>query len=127
MNEEKRTTTANALIWFGAAVSIAEIYTGTLMAPLGMARGMAAVIAGHLIGGFLMYLAALIGGLSGRGAMESVKLSFGEQGAKFFAALNVLQLVGWTAVMIAGGADKKVPFDELGARSSARTTPFGAA
>ena len=104
MNEEKRTTTANALIWFGAAVSIAEIYTGTLMAPLGMARGMGAVVAGHLIGGFLMYLAALIGGLSGRGAMESVKLSFGEQGAKFFAALNVLQLVGWTAVMIAGGA-----------------------
>ncbi|MDO5116060.1 MAG: putative hydroxymethylpyrimidine transporter CytX [Synergistaceae bacterium] len=104
MNEEKRSTAANALIWFGAAVSIAEIYTGTLMAPLGMARGMAAVVAGHLIGGFLMYLAALIGGLSGRGAMESVKLSFGEQGAKIFALLNVLQLVGWTAVMIIGGA-----------------------
>lgn len=104
MTDGKRTTTANALIWFGAAVSIAEIYTGMLMAPLGMAKGAAAVLAGHLIGGFLMYLAALIGGLSERGAMESVKLSFGKQGAKFFALLNLLQLVGWTAVMIAGGA-----------------------
>lgn len=102
--EEKRSTSANALIWFGAAVSIAEIYTGTLMAPLGMAKGMTAVILGHLAGGFIMYLAALIGGLSGRGAMESVKLSFGEQGAKFFALLNSLQLVGWTAVMIIGGS-----------------------
>lgn len=104
MSQEKRTTTANALIWFGAGVSIAEIYTGTLMAPLGMWRGMLAVIVGHAIGGFIMYLAALIGGLSQRGAMESVELSFGKQGAKFFAALNVLQLVGWTAVMIAGGS-----------------------
>lgn len=101
---EKRSTAQNALIWFGAAVSIAEIYTGTLIAPLGLARGMAAVIAGHAVGGLLMYLTALIGGLSGRGAMESVKLSFGENGAKIFAALNVLQLVGWTAVMIIGGS-----------------------
>ena len=101
---EKRGTAQNALIWFGAAVSIAEIYTGTLIAPLGLARGMAAVIAGHAIGGLLMYMTALIGGISGRGAMESVKLSFGEHGAKFFAALNVLQLVGWTAVMIIGGS-----------------------
>ena len=85
-------------------MSIAEIYTGTLIAPLGLARGMAAVIAGHAVGGLLMYLTALIGGLSGRGAMESVKLSFGENGAKIFAALNVLQLVGWTAVMIIGGS-----------------------
>ncbi len=104
MEDTKRSTRQNALIWFGAAVSIAEIYTGTLFAPLGMARGMTAVIAGHIVGGALMYMAALIGGLSGRGAMESVKLSFGEQGAKFFAALNVLQLVGWTAVMIIGGS-----------------------
>ena len=102
--EEKRTTYANALIWFGAALSIAEIYTGTLLAPLGMGAGMAAVVIGHAAGGFLMYLAALIGGRSARGAMESTGLFFGRGGAKFFAALNVLQLIGWTAVMVAGGA-----------------------
>lgn len=104
MNAEKRTVFGSGLIWLGAAISIAEIYTGTLLAPLGMARGAAAVVAGHAVGGIMMYLAAMIGADSGKGAMESVKISFGDRGAKFFAALNVLQLVGWTAVMIIGGA-----------------------
>jgi len=37
--------------------------------------------------------------------METVKLSFGEKGGLLFSSLNVLQLVGWTAVMIySGGA-----------------------
>lgn len=101
---KKRSTNGIGLLWFGAAVSIAEIYTGTLLAPLGLARGIFAIAAGHLIGGALMYMAARIGAVSGKAAMESVKLSFGSQGAKMFASLNVLQLVGWTAVMIVGGA-----------------------
>ena len=29
----------NALIWFGAGVSIAEILTGTYLAPLGLKNG----------------------------------------------------------------------------------------
>jgi putative hydroxymethylpyrimidine transporter CytX len=36
--------------------------------------------------------------------METVKLSFGEKGCLLFAVLNVLQLVGWTAIMIYDGA-----------------------
>ena len=42
--EEKRTSLfENGLIWFGAGVSIAEILTGTYLAPLGFGRGLAAV------------------------------------------------------------------------------------
>ncbi len=104
MIEKKTTTFANGLIWFGAAVSIAEILTGTLLAPLGFARGLAAILLGHLIGGLLFFLAGLIGGQTGRSAMETVKLSFGEKGSRLFSSLNVLQLVGWTAVMIVSGA-----------------------
>ena len=37
-------------------------------------------------------------------AMETVKLSFGSKGCLLFAVLNVLQLVGWTAIMIYDGA-----------------------
>lgn len=94
----------NCLIWFGAAVSIAEILTGTLIAPLGMGRGLLAVLLGHLIGFGLMYLAGLMGSRTGLSAMETVKLSFGQKGALLFSALNVLQLVGWTAIMIINGA-----------------------
>ena len=36
--------------------------------------------------------------------METVKMSFGEKGGIFFSFLNVLQLVGWTAIMIYDGA-----------------------
>ncbi len=101
----KKTTAAqNGLIWFGAGVSLAEILTGTSFAPLGMAKGFAAIVTGHLIGCGLLYLAGLIGGRSGRSAMETVKMSFGQKGGLFFAVLNILQLAGWTAIMIYDGA-----------------------
>ena len=101
----KRTSVfQNGLIWFGAGVSLAEILTGTSFAPLGFARGFAAIIAGHVIGCALLFLAGLIGARSGKSAMETVKMSFGRKGGLLFAALNVLQLVGWTAIMIYDGA-----------------------
>ena len=36
--------------------------------------------------------------------METTKYSFGSWGSKFFALLNVLQLVGWTGIMIYDGS-----------------------
>ena len=89
--EEKRTSVfENGLIWFGAAVSIAEILTGTSFASLGMAKGLAAILIGHIIGCAMMLLAGLIGGRTGRTAMETVKMSFGFRGGLLFAFLNVL-------------------------------------
>ena len=101
----KRTSTfANSLIWFGAGVSLAEILTGTYFAPLGMGRGLAAIIIGHVIGCVFFFLAGLIGGRERKSAMETVKMSFGAKGGMLFAVLNVLQLVGWTGIMIYDGA-----------------------
>lgn len=101
---KKTSTFQMSLIWFGAGVSLAEILTGTSFAPLGMARGLAAILLGHVIGCTLFFLAGLIGGRTGRSAMETVKMSFGQKGGLLFAFLNVLQLVGWTAIMIYDGA-----------------------
>ena len=101
---KKTSTFQNGLIWFGAGVSLAEILTGSSFAPLGFARGLAAIVAGHVIGCVLLFLTGLIGGRSGRSAMETVKMSFGQKGGLLFAVLNVLQLVGWTAIMIYDGA-----------------------
>lgn len=101
---KKTSTFQNGLIWFGAGVSLAEILTGASFASLGFAQGFAAIILGHIIGCALLFLAGLIGGRSGRSAMETVKMSFGQKGGLLFAALNVLQLVGWTAIMIYDGA-----------------------
>lgn len=104
MNENKTSAFSNGLLWFGAGVSIAEILTGMLLAPLGFVKGFAAILIGHLIGGTIMYFAGLIGGRTGYSAMETVRISFGRQGAQLFAGLNVIQLIGWTAVMIASAA-----------------------
>ncbi len=104
MTEKKTSVYENGLIWFGAGVSLAEILTGTYFAPLGFQKGLAAVLIGHIVGCALLFLAGLIGARTGKSAMETVKLSFGRKGALLFAALNVLQLVGWTAIMIYDGA-----------------------
>ena len=101
---EKRTSLLeNGLIWFGAGVSIAEILTGTYFSSLGFQKGLAAILIGHVIGCVMLFLAGVIGGKSRLSAMETVKSSFGNKGGQFFAILNVLQLVGWTAIMIYDG------------------------
>lgn len=103
--QEKRTSVfENGLIWFGAAVSIAEILTGTYFAPLGFGRGLAAIVLGHIIGCAMLFAAGLIGGKARRSAMETVKMSFGQKGSLLFVVLNIIQLVGWTGIMIFDGA-----------------------
>ena len=52
----------------------------------------------------MLFLAGVIGGKARRSAMETVKMSFGQKGSLLFSVLNVLQLVGWTAIMIYDGA-----------------------
>ena len=104
MNEKRTGLFENGLIWFGAGVSIAEILTGTYLAPLGMGKGLAAILIGHIIGCLMLFLAGVIGGRVRKSAMETVKMSFGQKGSILFAVLNVLQLVGWTAIMIYDGA-----------------------
>ena len=102
---DKRTSIpANALIWFGAGVSLAEILTGTFFAPLGFRDGGIAIVVGHIIGCFLLFLAGLIGARTHRSAMETVKMAFGARGGLLFAVLNVMQLIGWTSIMIYDGA-----------------------
>ena len=103
--EERRTSVfENGLIWFGAAVSIAEIMTGTYFAPLGFSKGLIAILLGHVIGCIMLFLAGLIGGKVRKSAMETAKMSFGSKGALLFSVLNIIQLVGWTAIMIFDGA-----------------------
>ena len=105
MEKERHTSIfENGLIWFGAGVSLAEILTGTYFAPLGFAKGLSAILIGHLIGCVMLFLAGLIGGKVRKSAMETVNMSFGQKGSLLFAFLNVLQLVGWTAIMIYDGA-----------------------
>lgn len=103
-NKGRTSLFENGLIWFGAGLSIAEILTGTSFASLGFGQGILAIIIGHIIGCLMLFCAGIIGGKERKSAMDTVTMSFGADGSKFFAFLNVLQLVGWTSIMIYDGA-----------------------
>jgi len=92
------------VLWFGASISIAEVFTGTLLAPLGFREGFTAILVGHVIGGVIQFLAGLIGAKSGLSATQTFRISFGRYGSYPFSILNIMQLLGWTAVMIISGA-----------------------
>jgi putative hydroxymethylpyrimidine transporter CytX len=94
------------LLWMGAAISLSEIFTGCLLAPLGFVRGLAAILIGHAIGVALLAFGGYISFSRKENAMDSVVFSLGRGGGKIVALCNVVQLIGWTLVMIvqAGGA-----------------------
>ena len=95
----------NMIIWFGVAISVSEIQAGI---QIGSAAPLNSIwvplILGHVIGGILLYFVGLIGARLRVNAMESIKSTFGNFGSKFFATLNVLQLIAWVAVLNAQGA-----------------------
>src|SRR4030066_327082 len=88
------------LLWAAAPSSLAEIWAGSLIVPMGLGLGLWAIFLGHLIGNTPFALGGLIGSRWGIPTMVSVRPSFGIRGSYFAAALNVIQLIGWTAVML---------------------------
>ncbi|MDR0663455.1 MAG: permease [Spirochaetaceae bacterium] len=94
------------LLWVGAAISVSEIFTGGLLAPLGFAQGFIAIIIGHLIGTTLFAGGAYVSYCRKLNAMDSVAFSFGKNGGKLVALCNLVQLIGWIIILVvqAGGA-----------------------
>ena len=103
-SKRRLSTPTLGLVWFGASVSLAEILTGTFFAPLGLERGLAAILVGHIIGCILFWLVAYVSAKTGASAMGAASRSFGHAGSNLFAVANVIQLVGWTAIMVVSGA-----------------------
>ncbi|WP_458405204.1 cytosine permease [Methanobrevibacter sp.] len=96
---------SNAVIWFGTAISVSEIEAGI---GIGAASSLNSLwiplVLGHILGGILLFLIGYIGASVRQNAMEVTSTTFGKYGSKFFAVLNVMQLVAWVAVLNAQGA-----------------------
>jgi NCS1 family nucleobase:cation symporter-1 len=109
-----------SLLWAGAAVSLAEIWAGGLLVPLGFLTGFLVIIIGHVVGNTPLAFGGIIGSRTGIPTMVAVRPSFGVRGSYFATVLNLVQLVGWTGVMlwIGGQAAQAVwPFPALGFRA----------
>lgn len=88
------------LLWAGVAISLAEIWAGGLLAPMGLRMGLWAILLGHLVGNSLMALGGLIGSDQGITSMVSVRPAFGILGSNLAAVLNIVQLVCWASIML---------------------------
>jgi len=103
--ENKTGLFSNAVIWFGVAISVSEIQAGVQIGAMSPIKSLwLPLVLGHLLGGILLFLVGLIGARIRQNAMNTTKLAFGNYGSKFFATLNVMQLVAWVAVLYAQGA-----------------------
>jgi putative hydroxymethylpyrimidine transporter CytX len=93
------------VLWFGAAVSLAEIMTGALFSSMAIGTAVIAIIAGHLVGAAAFFLVGWISWKENKDAIAIADSTLGGPGVRIFALVNALQLVGWTAVMILAGAE----------------------
>ena len=95
----------NMIIWFGVAISVSEIEAGIGIGNASTLNDLwIPLVLGHVLGGILLFLVGYIGAVERKNAMEVTESAFSRHGSKFFAALNVLQLVAWVAVLNAQGA-----------------------
>ncbi len=88
------------ILWAGAGISLAEIWAGGMLRPMGFAMGLVAILFGHLIGNTALSLGGIFGSEHGIPTMVALRPSFGIRGSYLASILNIIQLIGWTAVMI---------------------------
>jgi putative hydroxymethylpyrimidine transporter CytX len=96
---------AVGLMWAGIAISVAEIWAGSLLGEAGLFWGVVIILVGHLLGGIVLSAAGCIGTRYGAMAMQSTRLVLGNRGSVLPSLLNVVQLVGWATYMLALSGD----------------------
>ena len=103
---EKRTGLwTNGVIWFGVAVSVSEIEAGIEIGAEAAPDSLwLPLVLGHIVGGIFLFFIGLIGARIRQNAMETTASVYGKYGSRFFASLNLFQLVAWIAVLNAQGA-----------------------
>jgi NCS1 family nucleobase:cation symporter-1 len=88
-----------AVLWGDLSVGLLVMVTGALLVPgLGFSQALLAIAVGSVIGCVPLALVALAGQREGVPTMVLFRPILGERGSFLPTALNVLQLVGWTAV-----------------------------
>lgn len=88
-----------AVLWGDLSVGLLVMVTGALLVPaLGFPRALLAIVVGSALGCLPLALVGLAGEREGVPSMVLFRPALGLRGSFLPSALNLLQLVGWTAV-----------------------------
>lgn len=88
-----------AILWGDLGLGLLVLVAGGLLVPgLGFAAAMVAIVAGSIIGVALLALAGVVGARHGVPTMVLFRPVLGIRGSWLPSGLNLLQLIGWTAV-----------------------------
>lgn len=87
------------VLWGDLGVGLLVLVTGALLVPgLGFGMAMVAIVLGSIIGVGMLTLMAVAGAQHGLPSMVLLRPVLGIRGSWIPTALNIVQLVGWTAV-----------------------------
>lgn len=88
-----------AVLWGDLGIGLLVLVTGALLVPaLGFYTAMIAIVVGSIVGVALLALGAVAGAEHGVPTMVLFRPVLGIRGSWFPSAMNILQLIGWTAV-----------------------------
>ncbi|HJS26760.1 MAG TPA: cytosine permease, partial [Actinomycetota bacterium] len=88
-----------AILWFDLSIGLLVMVTGALLVPaLGPPQALLAIAVGTLIGCVPLALVSLAGQREAVPTMVLLRPVLGERGSFVPSVINVVQLVGWTAV-----------------------------
>ncbi len=104
-----------AVLWGDLSVGLLVMVTGALLVPaMGLRQALLAIVVGSALGSVPLALVGLAGERDGVPTMVLLRPVLGARGSFVPSALNLLQLVGWTAVEFwAMGAVANVASREL--------------
>ncbi|HKE53191.1 MAG TPA: putative hydroxymethylpyrimidine transporter CytX [Actinomycetota bacterium] len=87
------------VLWFDLSIGLLVMVTGALLVPaLGLGDALLAIAVGTAVGCVPLALVALAGQREGVPTMVLLRPMLGGRGSAVPSVLNVIQLVGWTAV-----------------------------
>ena len=88
------------ILWSSLGVGLLVLSAGSFLSEASFLDATAAIITGSVGGSILLALAGKIGSDHGITSLVSMRPSFGIRGSYLPAALNIMQLVGWTVFEI---------------------------
>lgn len=89
------------VLWADLGVGLLVLLAGSALVPgLGLWQALLAIVAGTLIGNFMLGLAGMVGSDNAVPSMVGLRPSFGLRGSYLPSLVNVVQLIGWGAFEI---------------------------